>query len=130
MLNRLTMGGLLFRLGPVTLAQALLRYPWLRVLLKANDLHGKTCLNREGVYLEASAKTISFVVRCVVELVTNTFTRKNNVIIPLAELEKTHITKTLQYTKYSMKDTAKLLGIGRTTLYRKIKKYNILNIFK
>ena len=79
--NFLTMGSLLYRLGPIALPLNLYHYPWLRVLLKANDLHGKTCLNREGVYLEASAKTITFVVKCVADLVSNTFGNKDRVII-------------------------------------------------
>ncbi len=46
-------------------------------------------------------------------------------IITLAEMERRHIREVLRYTKGDRTLTAHLLGIGRTTLYRKIKEYNI-----
>jgi len=45
------------------------------------------------------------------------------VILPLVELEKRAIAQTLDYTKGDRVMAANLLGIGRTTLYRKIKEY-------
>ena len=43
-------------------------------------------------------------------------------IIPLAALERIMILRTMkQYP--NMKDAAKVLGIGKTTLYRKLKEY-------
>ncbi len=41
------------------------------------------------------------------------------------DIEKQHIIKTLQLCKWKYKTTAQALGINRTTLYRKMKKYNI-----
>jgi DNA-binding NtrC family response regulator len=46
-------------------------------------------------------------------------------IIPLAELERRAIMNALDYTKGDRSIAAHLLGIGRTTLYRKLKEYEI-----
>ncbi len=44
-------------------------------------------------------------------------------ILPLAEVERQAILRTLEYTKGDRVMAAALLGIGRTTLYRKLKEY-------
>jgi DNA-binding NtrC family response regulator len=46
-------------------------------------------------------------------------------IIPLPELERRAILDALRYTKGDRSTAATLLGIGRTTLYRKLKDYNM-----
>ncbi|MCA9730967.1 sigma-54-dependent Fis family transcriptional regulator [candidate division KSB1 bacterium] len=46
-------------------------------------------------------------------------------IIPLDEIEKEALQQALKLTNYNMSSTATALGIGRTTLYRKIHKYDI-----
>lgn len=46
-------------------------------------------------------------------------------IIPLMEIEKRAIMDALEYTKGDRAEAARLLGIGRTTLYRKLKEYQI-----
>jgi len=46
-------------------------------------------------------------------------------IIPLVEMERRMIRKALEYTKGDRATAAQLLGIGRTTLYRKLKDYGI-----
>jgi DNA-binding NtrC family response regulator len=43
----------------------------------------------------------------------------------LATVEKMHIQKVLSYTKSNKAETAKLLDIGLSTLYRKIEEYKI-----
>ncbi len=43
----------------------------------------------------------------------------------LANIERLHIQKVLQYTKGNKTKTAELLGIGLTTLYRKLEEYKI-----
>lgn len=45
--------------------------------------------------------------------------------LSINELEKFHIIKILQQTSNNKNETARILGIGLTTLYRKIKEYNI-----
>lgn len=44
----------------------------------------------------------------------------------LCAMEKNHIQKVLQHTQGNKTETAKLLGIGLTTLYRKIEEYHLL----
>jgi transcriptional regulator with PAS, ATPase and Fis domain len=46
-------------------------------------------------------------------------------IVPLVELERREILRALNFTKGDRVMAASLLGIGRTTLYRKIKEYNV-----
>ncbi|MFN3324641.1 MAG: sigma-54 interaction domain-containing protein [Bryobacteraceae bacterium] len=47
------------------------------------------------------------------------------VILPLVEVEKRAILQALRHTKGDRVAAAQLLGIGRTTLYRKLKEYSI-----
>jgi DNA-binding NtrC family response regulator len=46
-------------------------------------------------------------------------------VIPLVELERRAIMNALEYTKGDRAVAAHLLGIGRTTLYRKLKEYDL-----
>jgi DNA-binding NtrC family response regulator len=46
-------------------------------------------------------------------------------ILPLAVLERQMIVRALEYTKGDRQSAAALLGIGRTTLYRKLKEYEL-----
>jgi DNA-binding NtrC family response regulator len=46
-------------------------------------------------------------------------------ILPLQELEKRAIQQALQHTRGDRTTAAQLLGIGRTTLYRKLKEYQL-----
>ncbi|HPT26346.1 MAG TPA: sigma-54 dependent transcriptional regulator, partial [Bryobacteraceae bacterium] len=46
-------------------------------------------------------------------------------VIPLVEMERQAIIRALEYTKGDRVMAAHLLGIGRTTLYRKLKEYGI-----
>jgi two-component system response regulator HydG len=48
-------------------------------------------------------------------------------IIPLREMEKRTIREALAYTKGDRVMAAFLLGIGRTTLYRKLKEYRLVS---
>ncbi|HLW76851.1 MAG TPA: sigma 54-interacting transcriptional regulator, partial [Bryobacteraceae bacterium] len=47
-------------------------------------------------------------------------------VIPLVELERRAIINALEYTKGDRAVAAHLLGIGRTTLYRKLKEYQLV----
>jgi DNA-binding NtrC family response regulator len=47
------------------------------------------------------------------------------VVVPLLELERRAIVNALEYTKGDRSVAAHLLGIGRTTLYRKLKEYQL-----
>jgi DNA-binding NtrC family response regulator len=46
-------------------------------------------------------------------------------VLPLAEVEKKAILGALEHTKGDRTFAAELLGIGRTTLYRKLKEYGL-----
>src|SRR5262249_19981345 len=46
-------------------------------------------------------------------------------VIPLAELERRAILQALESTRGDRTTAASLLGIGRTTLYRKLKEYRV-----
>jgi len=46
-------------------------------------------------------------------------------ILPLEELERRAILRTLRETGGDKLSAARLLGIGKTTLYRKLKQYNM-----
>lgn len=43
----------------------------------------------------------------------------------LEEMERNHILRVLRQEEYNMTSTARILGIGRNTLYRKVEKYQI-----
>lgn len=51
--------------------------------------------------------------------------RRDSSLYTLEEMEKTHIRKALEMTGGNRSDAAKLLGVNTTTVYRKIKKYNL-----
>jgi transcriptional regulator of acetoin/glycerol metabolism len=48
-------------------------------------------------------------------------------VVPLAELERRAILNALEYTRGDRAVAAHLLGIGRTTLYRKLKEYQLVS---
>src|SRR6185312_11398861 len=48
-----------------------------------------------------------------------------NGIVPLGELERIAIRHAIEHTKGDRTTAAQLLGIGRTTLYRKLKEYRL-----
>lgn len=50
---------------------------------------------------------------------------ENPAILPLNEIERRAILRTLDYTRGDRMLAANLLGIGRTTLYRKLKEYQL-----
>jgi DNA-binding NtrC family response regulator len=50
---------------------------------------------------------------------------ERNEILPLEELERRAILKTLRETAGDKLAAARMLGIGKTTLYRKLKQYNV-----
>ncbi len=50
---------------------------------------------------------------------------RGDVPAPLNEMERQHIARTMEYTNGNMVETAKLLGIGRSTLYNKLGQYGL-----
>lgn len=57
---------------------------------------------------------------------SDSLSRKDN--FELAEIERMHIIKVLQYTNGNKTETARLLKIGLATLYRKLETYKIISI--
>lgn len=53
------------------------------------------------------------------------FNSASSGVIPLAEIEKKAILHAIEYTKGDRTVAAVMLGIGRTTLYRKLKEYGL-----
>jgi len=51
---------------------------------------------------------------------------ENKDLLPLYEEEKAHIIRVLEATNYNKVRALKILDIPRTTLWRKIKKYDII----
>ncbi len=56
---------------------------------------------------------------------SDTSSAEGNRILPLAEVEKQTILRTLERLNGDKVATARMLGIGKTTLYRKLKEYGI-----
>ena len=56
--------------------------------------------------------------------------QEDEVILSLEEMEKRQIIKALLYYKGNISQTANVLEIGRTTLYRKMKKYDLFEYGK
>jgi two-component system, NtrC family, response regulator len=59
-----------------------------------------------------------------IQFSTNNTTQSTS-LFDLASVEKQHIQKILLLTKGNKTESSRLLGIGLTTLYRKIEEYNI-----
>ncbi len=57
-----------------------------------------------------------------------TATAQDGYVVPLAELERETILKTITQLNGDKMMAAKLLGIGKTTLYRKLKEYECLEL--
>ncbi len=91
------------------------KYTW-----KGNIRELKNVLERAAVLSDGKEITI--------EQLPYDIQQKNNAAassLSLADVEQNHIRKVLAYTKGNKTKTAELLGIGLTTLYRKIEEYQI-----
>jgi two-component system NtrC family response regulator len=60
-----------------------------------------------------------------IEMQTTNYQAQNLSAFDLASVEKLHIQRVLNHTKGNKTETAKLLNIGLTTLYRKIEEYKL-----
>jgi transcriptional regulator of acetoin/glycerol metabolism len=47
-------------------------------------------------------------------------------LVPLQEVEKHHIARVLERTGHNIKAACRILDLPRTTLWRRMKKYNLL----
>ncbi len=96
---------------------ALKKYTW-----KGNIRELKNTLERCMILIENNTLIVDYLS---FEIQNNNDNLLNNNVLDLANLEKIHIQKVLNYTNYNKTETAKLLNIGLTTLYRKIEEYKI-----
>ncbi|MGH9630579.1 MAG: sigma-54 interaction domain-containing protein [Bryobacteraceae bacterium] len=78
----------------------------------------------KGQYLTAAASAHTSFPQGILPAATGTSPALAS-IVPLAEMEKQAILGALRFTKGDRSTAAELLGIGRTTLYRKLKEYNV-----
>lgn len=93
------------------------RYPW-----KGNVRELKNTVKRCLVVTEGEILDYQSLPLQMLELSENT---GNNIGLNLASVEKHHIQKVLQHTNGYKLEAARLLGIGLTTLYRKMETYGL-----
>jgi DNA-binding NtrC family response regulator len=99
--------------------RALLTYDW-----PGNVRELETCVER--ACLSSTGPTIGLLdlPPSISGVVTTTKIHFPNIrVVPLSELEKRSIRETLQQVRGNKLAAAKLLGIGKTTLYRKLRQY-------
>jgi two-component system NtrC family response regulator len=91
---------------------------------KGNIRELKNIMERAVILAEGTELTIESLP---IELqTTNLNTQGTLSAFDLASVEKLHIQRVLNHTKGNKTETAKLLNIGLTTLYRKIEEYKII----
>lgn len=93
------------------------RCPW-----KGNVRELKNTIERSLIVTEGDILDYQSLPLQILELSENGV---NNFGLDLASVEKLHIQNVLQYTKGYKPEAARLLGIGLTTLYRKMETYNL-----
>lgn len=93
------------------------RCPW-----RGNIRELKNTVERSLVVIEGDTLDYQSLPLQILELSENA---ENNFGLDLACVEKLHIQKVLQYTNGYKPEAARLLGIGLTTLYRKMETYHL-----
>ena len=92
--------------------KALEQHPWKGNIRELKNVIERSVILSDGELTEAI-------------LPSDFATNENSNAFELSSVEKNHIKKVLAYTNGNKTQTAKLLGIGLTTLYQKIKDYNL-----
>ncbi len=92
-------------------------YPW-----KGNIRELKNIVERSVILCETETLTCDLLP---IEITNFESINSSNPDNSLASMEKNHIQKMLLYTKGNKTKTAEILGIGLTTLYRKMEEYGI-----
>lgn len=92
-------------------------YSW-----KGNIRELKNIIERAVILCESETLTCDLLP---IEITNCESTNSSNLDSSLASMEKNHIQKMLLYTKGNKTKTAEVLGIGLTTLYRKMEEYGI-----
>lgn len=96
--------------------KALQEHPWKGNIRELKNVIERCVILNDEPTLEASLLPYDFNIH------DNTLSDGS---FDLASVEKRHIQKVLAYTQGNKTQSAKLLGIGLTTLYQKIKDYNL-----
>lgn len=100
--------------------QALKQHPWKGNIRELKNVIERSVILTDGTTLEADSLPAELA-----QLLTTNGKEKTLSAFGLAGAEKIHIQKVLNYTNGNKTETAKLLGIALTTLYRKLEEYQI-----
>jgi two-component system NtrC family response regulator len=93
--------------------EALKSHPWKGNIRELKNVIERCIILNESSQLDADLLPLDF------------NTDEVSASLDLSSVEKTHIKRVLTHTQGNKTQTAKLLGIGLTTLYQKIKDYNL-----
>ncbi len=99
------------------LADALLRHEWKGNIRELRNIIERAVILADTPSLSAELLPFDFLIHKHPSLSGGTFALK--------DMEKTHIANMLAYTRGNKAKAAKLLGIGLTTLYNKIREYGL-----
>lgn len=95
--------------------QALLKHNWKGNIRELKNTIERTLILNDSTILESNLLPATF----------NSSPANTNANLDMASIEVEHIKKVLQYTSGNKTETARLLGIGLATLYRKMEQYGI-----
>ena len=101
-------------------SEALVRYDW-----PGNVRELQNAIERLAVLSSTSRITMKEMPLRILQSNSDDKTAGNESSLTLEEMEERHIRKELTRNSYNYSAVADLLGIGRTTLWRKMKKYGI-----
>jgi len=105
--NLKAIAGMALRNGPIKTLRSLERYPWMKVLLRANLLIEKFGKNRDDRYYEATLLVVSYVIKGFVEILDDMFLRGDRLIIH-EDMVPPEIFRSMGLTPFM----AELLGIA------------------
>ncbi|MBC7570984.1 MAG: sigma-54-dependent Fis family transcriptional regulator, partial [Spirosoma sp.] len=102
--------------------EKLRQHPW-----KGNIRELKNVIERAVILAETTAHNLTELTPALLpyEMQDGPLPTDTSAIIDLATLERQHIRRVLRHTNGSKTEAARLLGIGLTTLYRKIQEYGL-----
>lgn len=99
-------------------ANHLKNHEWKGNIRELKNIMERAIILTEGPLLKADSLPM--------ELQTQQIAEGNLSAFDLSSVEKLHIQRVLNHTKGNKTETARLLNIGLTTLYRKIEEYNLM----
>ena len=100
-----------------TFLEVLMRYSWKGNIRELKNVIERAVILNDGPTLLPESLPLD------VQSAANTMTTS---AFDLETVEKKHISQILQYTHGNKAETARLLGIGLSTLYRKIEQYQLV----